>query len=350
MKQQWIRSPLFDSIWFLAPTIVPVLTVVLFPAFFREQATQLSPAMWVVLILLVDVAHVYSTVYRTYCNAKARKQYATLLRVVPLAVWAVGIALFAINPLLFWRCLAYMAVFHFVRQQYGFLRLYSRGSAMPHWIQVLHTASIYAVTLLPIAIWHVTGPKNFNWFVEGDFLYYPMPAFATACTVLFAAVLLAYGASEFYLWRTQRQYAIGRIALVLGTAASWYIGIVVCNGDLAFTMLNVLAHGIPYMALVWVREKSTAHTSNSKAFALVFGNYGVFLFFAVIAAMGYVEEALWDVWIWREHGNIFGVFAWLQPLYHHSLAVVVVPLLSLPQATHYVLDGFIWKSGAKPQP
>lgn len=344
MKQPWIASPLFDCCWFLAPSIAPVFLVLLFPSFFGEQAVQLSPVMWVLLVLLVDVAHVYSTVYRTYFKASARKKYATVLRVVPVLVWIVGVVLFALESMWFWRCLAYMAVFHFVRQQYGFLRIYSRGSTVPRWVRLLHTVVIYAVTVLPVAIWHCTGPKNFNWFVEGDFLYYPMPAAVLLCRGLFFVALVAYAASEIYLWLIHHQYAIPRIALVAGTATSWYVGIVLYNGDLAFTMLNVLAHGIPYMALVWVCEKGEVHKSNSRLLSVVFSKYGVVVFVGIITAMGYVEEALWDVWVWHEHREIFSSFSWLQSLYSHQFAAFLVPLLSLPQAVHYVLDGFIWKT------
>ena len=32
-----------------------------------------------------------------------------------------------------------------------------------------------------------------------------------------------------------------------------------------------------------------------------------------------------------------------------SLKVFLVPLLALPQATHYVLDGFVWRRRSNPQ-
>jgi hypothetical protein len=37
---------------------------------------------------------------------------------------------------------------------------------------------------------------------------------------------------------------------VISTAASWSVGIVLTNGDAAFTLANVVAHGVPYFALV----------------------------------------------------------------------------------------------------
>ena len=49
--------------------------------------------------------------------------------------------------------------------------------------------------------------------------------------------------------------------------------------------------------------------------------------------------------MWQEHGWLFG--AW--PLPPDGLAWVAVPLLALPQVTHYVLDGVIWRfDGSNP--
>ena len=49
---------------------------------------------------------------------------------------------------------------------------------------------------------------------------------------------------------------------VLFAAASaiiaWGVGIVGSDSDLAFTALNVLAHGIPYLALVWLHGRTRA--------------------------------------------------------------------------------------------
>jgi hypothetical protein len=47
--------------------------------------------------------------------------------------------------------------------------------------------------------------------------------------------------------------------------------------------------------------------------------------------------------VWRERGEIFGLFAALPQLMSKEALAIIVPLLSLPQTTHYVLDGFIWK-------
>jgi hypothetical protein len=49
---------------------------------------------------------------------------------------------------------------------------------------------------------------------------------------------------------------------------------------------------------------------------------------------------LWDVLVWHEHPSLFG--AWGLRV-SESLLAFVVPALTVPQATHYVLDGLIWR-------
>ena len=49
-----------------------------------------------------------------------------LYLLVPVAGYAVGVALYSEDELVFWKALAAVAVFHFVRQQYGWVNLYRR--------------------------------------------------------------------------------------------------------------------------------------------------------------------------------------------------------------------------------
>lgn len=187
------------------------------------------------------------------------------------------------------------------------------------------------------------GPRNFNWFVDNDFLYFNFPPLVGVLKITLLGIVLVYLISELILLKKYSIINYGRLLLVFGTATSWYMGIVLFNGDLIFTMLNVVAHGIPYMALIWVTEKNNAGKDNFKWLRFVFGKYGLVLFIAILFVLAYVEEGLWDSLIWREQKNVFGPFYFMNAISHHKALTFIVPLLSLPQVVHYVLDGFIWK-------
>ncbi|WPV02900.1 hypothetical protein SNE26_14030 [Mucilaginibacter sp. cycad4] len=115
---------------------------------------------------------------------------------------------------------------------------------------------------------------------------------------------------------------------------------------MAFTTLNVVSHGIPYMALVWFYEqkKFTGWKSYRTQFMkITFSKYGVLSFIGLLILFAYVEEGLWDGLIWKEHVSVFRIFAELPSIKSDMLLALTVPFLALPQSTHYVLDGFIWR-------
>lgn len=343
MKQAWIKSPLFDSIFFLGPLVLPVLFILMFPATFQNQSYEISTAAWVGLVLLVDVTHVYSTIYRTYFNKLAWLRYSVPFKLVPLICLISGILLYSISSLLFWRCLAYLAVFHFIRQQYGFMRLYSLKENQQSWMNLADKFIIYGVTLLPVLIWHAQGPKQFNWFTEGDFIYFKSGLLVHLLQIVYGLLLLFYLLLLLYQIFIYRYFNLPKTILISGTAISWYLGIVYYNGDLSFTMLNVLAHGIPYMALIWVSEKKNLAHLKPSFLKHFFKTYGILLFLGFLMLLAYVEEGLWDAVIWREHESVFKPFYAMHQLQTEKALVFLVPLLSLPQAVHYILDGFIWK-------
>jgi hypothetical protein len=330
-SQPWLRSARYDGWLILAPPFAALAVVALLPATYRQSAAFPLLA-WVGVVLLIDVAHVYGTLFQTYFDPRQRQQRGRLLVLVPLPHAAGG--------LVFWRALTYLAVFHFVRQQYGFLRLYSRreGPAPGAW---LAPVLIYAATLYPLLYWHLSPPRNFNWFVAGDFVQADWPLGRWLASCCYVGLLLAYAAREAWLVAHTKTINLPRNLLLAGTAATWYAGIVLFNGDLAFTLLNVVAHGVPYLALVWSRRPAGATGRGWWT-----GRYGLALFLGAIGLFAFLEEGLWDGLVWHEHGAVFGWFQQLPAVAAPGVLMWLVPLLALPQSTHYVLDGFIWRRGA----
>lgn len=342
-KQPWISSPIVDSIFILLPPFLSLLVVALLPPTYK--ATGSMPLWgWLILVLLIDVAHVYSTLYRTYFDKQRFKKQRNLFILVPVVCYSVAILLYLANSLLFWRILAYAAVFHFIRQQYGFMRLYSRTEAKPLWMRRLDTMTVYSATLYPLVYWHTTPGRNFSWFVEGDFLQINAHALNVTALGIYLAILLAYIVKEIIWYHQRKTINVPRNVLIAGTALSWYFGIVYFNGDMAFTLLNVVSHGIPYMALIWITtEKESRSQKDTPNPTKSIRNYGLLVFMLLIISLAYIEEGFWDGLVWREHGEAFGLFQQLPVVANEYALAFLIPLLSLPQMTHYVLDGFIWR-------
>jgi hypothetical protein len=191
----------------------------------------------------------------------------------------------------------------------------------------------------------LSGPRNFNWFIDRDLFYFRSDQLLSFFTVSYYVIIAGWLAKELHGYISTRRINIPKWLIITGTVLSWYAGIVYFNGDMAFTLLNVVSHGVPYMALVWLYGKKhyTRSIGKNRFLALIFSRYGLILFLGILFILAFAEEGLWDLAVWKEHGNLFpslGKKGWEIP---DGALTFIVPLLALPQITHYILDGFIWK-------
>ncbi len=344
--QPWIGKPIVDLIFILLPSFLALALVGLIPAQLRNEAA-VTDISWLVLVVLIDVSHVYTTLYRTYFDPLQFRQNKYLLTTVPLFGLVITVLLYSVNAMLFWRVLAYTAVFHFIRQQYGFMRIYSRKETVPSVCKRIDTWAIYTATIYPIVYWHLSGPRNFNWFLKGDFFYLTAtPTIIFVLKVCYIGVVMLYVCKEIWMLLKGYAFNIPRNMIMLGTLLSWYLGIVYFNGDLIFTLLNVIGHGIPYMALVWIYGQKEQRIQKGLQKGLIrklYGHYGVILFVLIVVLFAFLEESLWDILVWKENEAVLlsGIFPSIQ--LPAELLSFVVPILALPQLTHYILDAFIWK-------
>jgi hypothetical protein len=297
---------------------------------------------WVPFVLLIDVAHVYSTGFRVYFDKEELKRRPWLYALVPVVGFLLGVALYSEGELVFWRALAYLAVFHFVRQQYGWVALYrARAGERDRLGKWIDTAAIYMATVYPLIYWHTHLPRQFWWFLKKDFG--PIPAVATSIAEpIYWAALGAYVIHSLYRALVKRQFNPGKDIVVVTTAICWYVGIVAFNSDYAFTVTNVVIHGVPYLALIyWYSRARMVRAGGSGPYKMF--SYGPAFYLFILWALAYLEEMFWDRGIWQERDYLFG-----GPWDVASLKIIIVPLLALPQLTHYVLDGFIWRRKSNP--
>ncbi len=334
-----IVSPAFDAAWFVAPGVAAAL-VGLGLGLAGGAPRPVSPAAWVVLVVLVDVAHVWATLWRTYLDPVARRIHRRRLVAVPLLVAWVGFLVHLESPRAFWTVLAYVAIFHFVMQHVGFALLYVRKAGESARDRALVKAAVWAGTLAPVVWWHAHLPREFTWFVEGDLLGGTPEWIGALALVLEVPVLVLFVARRLALRRAGHRNPL-LVALVLLPALNWHLGIVLFDDDRIFTITNVLLHGVPYLALVWIaggRERVAARVPARPA-ALVLAAY-----YGGLVVLALAEETLWDRFVWHDRPELFGIGSDVA-LAHPVATAVVVALLTVPQATHYVIDRFIWKVG-----
>jgi hypothetical protein len=335
MKQTWIHKPLSDSVFLLSPPFVILAIIVVFQKQLVVIENHYSFYTWLFLIVFIDVAHVYATLFKTYFVASEFQKRKNLYLGLPLFCLGIGMVLFAFGSAVFWSVLAYVAVFHFVRQQYGFMRLYARNEDKTNaWIDNM---VIYTATLYPMLFWFLSPKRNFNWFVSNEFFRFENQVLVSILTWVYILVLIFYGIRTLYKSIKEQYFNIPKNAVIIGTTLSWYFGIVYFNNDLIFTLLNVVSHGVPYIALIYLNEIEKKSSTELGILQNLKQYSGLFIFIAILLLIAFTEEYLWEITVWNEYFSIsdFDFSPW---------QFLLVPLLTVPQFTHYLLDGFIWKS------
>ena len=339
IKNGWVLSPVRDFLIFSGPILVS--GVIVGAAHGSDLLDrQLSPAAFALLIVACDVAHVYATVFRAYLDPAERERHRARYLGVPALCFGVGVLCYIIEPLFFWRVLTYLAMFHFVRQQWGWMA-YSRRQAGEKTGRAWDQWAIYNATVFPLLWWH-GHERRFQWFVEGGFFFSLPGVVIDILHVFHLGFFVAYALRGWWRSRQGHEVNAAKLQILFTTWIAWYGGIVLLNSDLAFTALNVLSHGIPYLAVVYRVE--SLRWEGARGGAAFFFQRGRFLWFLLpLLVAGWSEEWFWDRLVWHEHDTVFPgpevtVSEWGLTL--------LVPLLAVPQATHYILDGWLWRTKA----
>jgi hypothetical protein len=193
--------------------------------------------------------------------------------------------------------------------------------------------------LHPLAHWHAHLPRRFAWMAAGDFTHGLDPRVALALGALTALAALAWLTTLLRAARRGAPTPWGRLLLVGSTAFAWYAGIVVFDSDYAFTVTNVPLHAVPYayLTLGYARARATEPGAPPLLSRLVRAGFPVTL--GLLWAVAWLEEAGWDRLVWHDHPQFFGT----APLLDDAHIALLAPLLAVPQLTHYVLDGFVWR-------
>jgi hypothetical protein len=360
----WLFSKNIDLFLLLLPVWLCWLACFALPESILQKDLPLW--FWAVFILGIDVSHVWSTIFRTYLDKDEFSRHKSLLLYAPVISFIAFFALASISQMWFWRVLAYLALYHFIKQQYGFLALYHLKSGKNLHAKIFKDKwIIYFGMLYPVAYWHISGNRVFNWFIQHDFINIgeqitiyaqqlkpiveqALPIF----NVVYWLILVAWLVEEWLRTKSMNlPLQKGKILWIITTATNWYLGIVFFNSDIVFSLTNVVAHGIPYMVLVLYyvdRKKQIRQSTDTKTLTEKGLSIGLMLLLILFLAFG--EEYLWDMLLYREKQPLF------ESLISYPIAAatnpfiqaIVLALLSIPQVSHYIIDGYIWKGKKNP--
>ena len=252
-NKEWIFSERLDFWAHLMPVIAGA---VLAPWMWCTVGPDELP-LWGYLIVVVfcDVGHVWGTIFRTYLDTAENNRRWVLYNVSPLLIFLVTFTVhYAWSEALFWTFTGYFAVFHFVRQQWGFICLYRaragevEGRLIDRWV---HTVG----ALGPIVVWHADAHRNFDWFMRDDPFLLRLPPW---CREMAAAVYVA-TVVAYVLHNALGAPAVKPSRYKLITMAccylTWAIGILLPHKLIAVFFLNMF-HAAPSYMIVYFSARN----------------------------------------------------------------------------------------------
>lgn len=382
---RWFQDARFD----LGFLHIPIWLTWLIALFLVPEAllqAKLPLWGWVLAVLALDVGHVWATIFRTYLDPQSRKRNFDILIGLPILAFLLAFLLAVRSEDLFWRVLAYVAAYHFIKQQYGFTALHQArlyGVILPSLppdhrkdckadldrLRTWDKIAIYCATGFPVLVWHARLPTRISWFQQGDFLTSVRDLFLwlelkgpwgiSLWNVLAAATVTLWGLSIIF-WlahhfafcnRWKQPFPLGKALWVYGTYINWYLGIVFFDSVFVFTLTNVVAHGIPYYGLVYFyAENKWRDTLRQTSRLLAHRAVLIAAFVLPLVFFALSEEYLWDLFVHNHrHRAFFGAFLPypLPSVTHTVWKAFWIALLSVPQIAHYLIDGFIWKADSR---
>lgn len=315
---------------------------------------DLSLGLWVVFVLGIDVTHVWSTLWRTYLSPDDRKHHKRLLLIAPIASLLLVSSISMVSELLFWSILAYFAIFHFMKQQVGFMKIYQRKSGIPEVSRLLtHERLIYFSMIMPVLYWHLMPNSAFKWFDGSSFITHyfgwdlsikTLEHIRVGFEIIYWGVIILWIRLIFTTTQFNLRTVLPMLLWLLSTGINWYLGIVYFNSDVAFSITNIVAHGIPYLVLIlwyrWRKLQLSPKQISIKAPALIS------ICLSSILLLALCEEYLWDNAVNLEN-NLFFLPEIHDMIHSPTWRAIAIGVLSVPQVAHYIIDGYIWKSNSK---
>ncbi len=310
--------------------------------------------LWLFILLVVafDVAHVWATLYLSYLDRNLmRRRRALFLWPIPVS-FSIAFFVHHYSSGLYWTLLAYIAIIHFVTQQWGIVALYKRTSKDHRPLDYyLDKLTIWTGALGPLLLWHATPGRELDWFDAGEqFIVRLPPEISPFVYVTMAVTALAYVARQVVRFHEERVHTLGKNLWIFASWTSWSVGISDADHPLISAAVINLLHGIPFLVLVWNRCNQRWEGKQGKEspfLAWISQRRTIVLFYGFVLGIALIEELLWDGLVWRVYlGDIFILPSAFAAATAQS---IVVALLSVPQIVHYFLDGFIWKlDGSNP--
>lgn len=331
-QEIWLKSKKYDIPFIILPGYLALILAILLRDYY--QITWVSLLLWVLMSTMIDSAHVFVSLFRTYFSKKAQRLLKMVLLVTPILAFTACYSLIQFDQSTYMKFLIYMVAFHYIRQHYGIIIYYFNKTRSSKSSRLINQLAIYSTLIVPLIYWH-TVPREFGWYGKIGFYFWDNPRFFELAHYFLILVIALYLLNELLLFVKNKEINLPKNFLFIGLGFSWYYSIVKTDDALTFLLVNNLAHGIPYFAFSWYfyqveKENKQAHINGK-----------VLMFLAIPVLIAFITQITTDLIF--EHKYIeptLGIKPWIVS---GELQGMIAATLGTFAITHYVLDAFIWR-------
>lgn len=343
--------------------------------FYIFNINTVSNFIWIFIIFGIDFIHVYSILLKKYLSRKSMLKYGQLIFIIPFISWVSGVSLYSFDPMLFWRIIAYAVILHIICQQYSLLVNYSRHEKklyrlsnvqndikfllniqnyskklpnndssrrrimLPKSLAFLDKILIISAMIYPLIYWHL----NKSGFLWQNYSYLNLDILSHFITSFCISLLFLYSIKEMYFIIYLKIYNLPRNLMLISTIITWFAGIIYFDNDFTFMACIVIAHKIQNIALSSLNGNKIYQTGHFLSY------YGqkflqkkyIIIFLSVVSVLLYLFFYIKNFIITYGYQAIFiGKNSLSQNGYDVKALTCIVPLLMVPQITHYIFDSF----------
>lgn len=352
-SQPWLFNPVSDFAGILALPLILCFTLLILE---RSAAVALFQSLFF-YILIVDFGHIFAQWFRIFSNPmETRKSKTRYICFCVSTYFVIGAILMAPTLEAVRSFTIYLVIWHFVKQQYGYIRIYSRTDGpKSKVVERLEKFFIQASMFYPVFYSHYRPElKGFYW--ESGYIHIPEGP-GSVVNALFAASVI--GAGCFYCYHEYKRskknamFNWPKNLALLGGLLGWNLAVFMSRGNSTIFFTVVLVHDMTYIMMVWLtgrrdRKLQTAD-SNPKEWQEWLrwtSPLGFVWYFFTLNLVGLIVIcAYYQI----EKGHLayevfFGdFFSALPSLKDTAFSGFGTSIFFTTQVTHYVMDGYLWK-------
>lgn len=345
-EQPWFHSWYGDILGLhLVPLVFSFLAIMHWPPFSSGQPVL---KYLLGLIIIIDWGHIFAQWPRIFSNPLESSR--NKIGYIVLYLCSIGILAIYLHyghqPYVD-LVLIYFVIFHFIKQQFGLIKIYSKTDGPKTKIQNrLENLFIYLSMVVPLIYWHIDFPlKDFYWiqyFFKSDY-------FTNLFQVTLALYVLSFAAFvyfEFMRTKQNRFFNVPKNMAILATAMGWGIVSIAIDAPQLVFFTVVLTHDLSYTFLVWITARRDKVLQHGKvAWVSWFSVPGLLAFMIVLVAMSQLVLLIFSEMAKNVNINhfIFGTLFNHEPFEERWIRSLGWAIFFGTQAHHYFIDRFLWK-------